>query len=122
MTGTSEESALAGGVDDATLGQHTAFTKRLGRIAPVNRGEMRRGEMPLQVDVDHAVELSLLHREAHGVSDEAGIVDQNVQIAESRHCRSDEFFGVGPIAHTAPIRDSSSAVGRDRCDDVVDGR
>jgi len=120
LTGSAEQTALAGGVDDAPPGQSTfGALQFLGFVAPVQRREMGGGEMALQVHAHHAVELPLLHGEAHGVADKTGVVHQDVQIAELANGGGHQGFGEGPIGHAALARHGTATGGDDRRDHVV---
>ena len=54
----------------------------LGPVPPVDGGVVGRGEVALQVDPDDVVPVRLVHVEAHLVPQDAGVVDQDVELAE----------------------------------------
>ena len=60
----------------------------LGLLAPVGGGVAARGERALEVDGDDGVPLLLGHVGEHAVAQDAGVVDDDVEVAErvDRRC------------------------------------
>ena len=113
LAGATKQAALAGGVDDASLWQHRTLAEQLRLRPPVDRCEMARREVTFEVHIDHGVPLRFVHREHHGVAQEAGVVDQDVQVAKRRDGTLNERFGIGPAACAAAVGNSATTSSHD---------
>ena len=56
-------------------------------------GEVRGGEVTLQVDPDHVVPVGLLHVEAHLVPEDPGVVHEDVELSPGVDGLLDEGLG-----------------------------
>src|SRR6202042_297521 len=80
------------GVDDPRVD----VLARLGAVAPVEGGEVGGGEVALQVDTDDVVPVRLVHVERHLVAQDAGVVDQDVELAPGVDRLVDQVLGARP--------------------------
>jgi hypothetical protein len=65
--------------------------------------------MPLQVDADHGVEVGFGHVEEDRVAQEAGVADDDVDVAELLHGQVEERLRVVPVGGVAEVRDRLAA-------------
>ena len=86
---------------------------RLHPLAPVRRREAGRHEVALQVDVDDVVPLLLRHRHEHAVAQDAGVVDQHVEVAEGVDRGADQRLAAVPARDVVVRRDGLAAGGAD---------
>ena len=70
---------------------------------------MRRREGALQVHLDHRVPLGLGHVDEHPVAQDAGVVDQHVELAEARDRLPDQALGAGEVADVVAVGDRLAA-------------
>ncbi len=63
----------------------------------------------LQVHVDDGVPVGLLHLEDHPISQDAGVVDEDVEPAEGVHGLLDHGFGVVEVGNVATVHDRLAA-------------
>ncbi len=75
--------------------------------------------MTLQVDVDDAVPLLLGHVDENAVPQDAGVVDEDVEIAEGFDGGVDEPLAALPVAHVIGIGQSLAAHLLDLVDDLL---
>ena len=78
--------------------------------------------MALQVDAYHGVEVGFVHLEAHPVAQEAGIVDDDVEIAERVDRPLDQRTGTVPGGDVVPVGDGGAPGGGDLVDDGLRDR
>jgi hypothetical protein len=78
-----------------------------------------RGEGALEVDLDHRVPLRLAHVGEHAVTEDAGVVDQDVEPAEGLDGGRDEPLGAVPVADVIGVGDGLAAHGLDLVHDVL---
>ena len=79
-------------------------------------GEVRHGEVALQVDADDVVPVGLVHVEAHLVPQDPGVVDQDVELAPGVDGLGHQALGARPGAHVVGVEGGLAPGG----DDVVD--
>ena len=65
--------------------------------------------MTLQVDVDDGVPLLLGHVDEDAVPQDAGVVDQHVQVAERFHGAVDQALPAFPVGHVVGVGDGFAA-------------
>ena len=82
----------------------------LGLVAPVGGREAHAAEVALQVDADHGVEVFLGHVEDRRVAQEAGVVDEDVEIAQGVERGLDHRLRVVPIGDVAEVRHGLAAL------------
>ena len=84
----------------------TSASPALDRSRQWMPAKWARGEVALEVDADHVVPLGLGHREAHGVAQDPGVVDQDVEVPEPvRRSTATE-----PTTASAPAQVDTSSV------------
>ena len=115
LPGVGEQARRARRVDDvARLGPAV-----LGLLAPVGGGPPARGEVALQVDAHDVVPLGLGHVDEHAVAQDAGVVDEDVEVAERLDRRVDEALGALPVGDVVAVGDGLAAERLDLGDDLV---
>ena len=82
---------------------------RLGPLPPVGGGVAHRSEVALEVDADHGVPLRLGHVREHPVAQDAGVVDEHVQVAEGLHRRVDQALGGVEVGDVVVVGDGLAA-------------
>src|SRR5882724_2927105 len=85
---------------------------RIALLAPVRRGRAHGGVVALEVHPDNLVPVRLGQVEDHPVAQDAGHVDDNVQLAELVDGGPDEPFPGRDVANVAAVR-HGRASGRD---------
>ena len=80
---------------------------------------MRRSKVAFQMHRNHTVERRLFHREAHGITDEASVVHQDVQITKLGDGPLNQCLGSRPVTHTSTLRDRSPTIGNNRRSDNI---
>ena len=88
--------------------------------APVDGGELGRGEAALEVDADQLVPLLLGHVEDHALSQNAVGADEDIEVAEGVDRCLDGALGGVHVGDVAGDGDGLSAVGDDLVDDGLD--
>lgn len=121
LSGTTEEAALTGGVDDAARTQRGSVGETLCHRPPVFARVMGGCRVTLEVDIDDEIPLVFGHREAHGVSQKASIVDDDVELAEAVESGFDESAGGVPVGDVALVSNGDPTAGGDGLGDL-DGR
>ena len=90
-----------GRIDDATVDRVTGLLT----IAPVRGGEVRWCEGALQVHLDDGVPLLFAHVGHHAVTQDAGVVDDGVQVTEGVDCGLDESLCASPRGDVVAVGD-----------------
>ena len=65
--------------------------------------------MTLQVDPDDVVPVGLVHVERHLVPEDAGVVDEDVELAPCVDRLLDQVLGAGPGAHVVGVQGGLAA-------------
>ena len=78
--------------------------------------------MTLEVDGDDGVPLGLGHVDDHPVAQDAGVVDQDVEVAERLDRRVDQALGAFPVGHVVGVDDGLAAEVADLGDDLLGRR
>ena len=81
----------------------------LGLLAPVRGGPAARGEVALEVHAHDVVPLRLGHVDEHAVAQDAGVVDEDVEVAERVDRRVDEPLGALPVGDVVAVGDGLAA-------------
>ena len=76
---------------------------RFGPFAPIDRRMMQRGERAFEVHLDHGVKVVLRQREDHPVTQNAGVVDQNVDVAVGVDGLVDHLLGLVEVADIGAV-------------------
>ena len=117
LSGTAEEAAFTRGVDDAARTQRSPLGETLCRGPPVSARVMGGCRVTLQMDVDDEIPLVFGHREAHGISQESSVVDDDVELAEGVEGGFDESAGGVPVGDVTLVSNGGPTAGGDcRCD------
>src|SRR6266511_2763904 len=94
---------------------------RLRALAPMGRSVPRGREVAFQVHLDHRVPFVLFHVDEHAVTQDPGIVDEDVQAAECCDGAVDQALRAGEIGDVLSVRNGRAAEGLDLPHDVVRG-
>ena len=78
-------------------------------LAPVGGGPAGGGEVALEVDGDDGVPLVLGHVDDHPVAQDAGVVDEDVEVAERLDRRVDQPLGALPVGDVVAVDDRLAA-------------
>jgi len=73
----------------------------------------------LEVNRDDRVPLCLRHVHEHAVAQDAGVVDQDVEVAERLHGHVDHALGALPVGDVVVVRDRLAAHGLDLVHDLL---
>ena len=82
-------------------------------LPPVGRRPAGRGEVALEVDVDDGVPLLLGHVDDDSIAQDAGVVDEDVEVAEGLDGRVHEALRALPRRDAVAVRDGLPAHGDD---------
>src|SRR6202035_4554814 len=97
-----QQAGTGGGVDDATV---DGASLRFGLVTPTSRGGAARQPRAPYVDAHHEIEVLSRHVPDGTVADDAGVVDQDVELAELRVGALDHGVGLVLVADVAEVRD-----------------
>ncbi len=118
LSGIGEEAGGARRVDHVAA----LATTGLVLLAPVGGGPPAGGEVTLEVHGDDRVPFGLGHVDEHPVTQDAGIVHQDVEIAERFDRGVDEALCTLPVGDVVGVDDRLAAEGLDLCDDLLGRR
>ena len=93
----------------------------LGLLPPVGGRPAGGDEVALHVDLDDRVPLLLGHVDEHPVAQDAGVVDQHVEVAEGLDGAVDEALAALPVGDVVAVGDGLAAHGLDLLDDLLRG-